>query len=64
MNVEMMKINEVSEITGFKAGTIYNMVTRRKIPYFKLNGALRFDRAAIEAWIADWRQRTERRPEK
>ena len=42
---------EASKALGIDLATIYTWVTRRKIPFVKVGGALRFRPSALEAWL-------------
>lgn len=48
---ELLTIEELSRFLKFSRGTIYNKVHKREIPFCKVGGALRFDRATIVEWI-------------
>jgi excisionase family DNA binding protein len=43
-------VREVSDYTGLAVGTIYNMVSQRRIPFTKLGGTVRFDRYKLDKW--------------
>ena len=47
----LLDIREVATYTGLSTHTLYNMVSQRRIPYVKLGGALRFDKAKVDDWI-------------
>ena len=49
---EWMNIDECTKFTGLAAGTIYNYVSKGKIPHSK-KGGLRFNRKKIDAWLAE-----------
>ena len=42
-----------SELLGIEIATVYTWVSRRKIPFVKVGGALRFRPSALEAWLKD-----------
>lgn len=44
----LLTVREAAEYLGLKPTTLYDRVARRKIPFVKLNGALRFDLADLE----------------
>ena len=48
---QIMTLQEVSEYLKIKERTIYDWVTRGKIPAFKLGNAWRFRRSELEDWI-------------
>lgn len=57
---EVFDIDEVCWYTGFKKCTIREYVRERKIPYYKLdNGALRFKKDEIMAWLTNNRIATQ-----
>jgi excisionase family DNA binding protein len=45
-----LTVGEVATMLRLSTGTIYNMVSRRRIPFRKAGGKLRFDVQEIEAW--------------
>jgi len=47
----LLNIDEASELLGLSKNTIYCWVSRRKIPFTKINGLLRFDVAQLKRWI-------------
>jgi len=50
----LLDIRELSKLTGFTVGTLYQWAHQGKIPCVRPNGSkrcLRFDRLAIDAWI-------------
>ncbi|OGF54328.1 MAG: hypothetical protein A2452_10490 [Candidatus Firestonebacteria bacterium RIFOXYC2_FULL_39_67] len=53
-NIEkrLLNIREASVMTGLAVGTIYNLVSCRKIPVVRANRKLLFDRKKLEGWIA------------
>lgn len=46
-----LTIDEASTYTGFAKGTLYHMVSDRRIPFVKKGRSLRFDRAALDEWM-------------
>ena len=42
---------EASEALGIELATIYTWVYRRKIPFLKVGGALRFRPSALQDWL-------------
>lgn len=42
MEKQYWNIKEVSEFSGFPVKTLYNWINLNKIPYHKINGAVRF----------------------
>ena len=47
----LLTVRQAAEYLGLKATTLYDWVARRKIPFVKLNGALRFDLQDMERLI-------------
>lgn len=44
---------EAAKALGIELATVYTWVTRRKIPFVKVGGALRFRPSALDAWLKD-----------
>ena len=40
-----------SELLAIELATIYTWVSRRKIPFIKVGGALRFRPSALQEWL-------------
>jgi len=52
MSAEMMSYDDAAEYLRMKMGTLYCMVSRRRIPHVRLGPRLvRFRRADLEAWL-------------
>jgi excisionase family DNA binding protein len=49
--LELLKIDEASELLRLKRITIYKMVSRKAIPFVKIGSSLRFEKKALEKWI-------------
>jgi hypothetical protein len=49
---ELMTYEDVSRFSKFKISTLRKWVQLRKIPFVKINGAIRFNPEAIRAWAA------------
>lgn len=49
--MKLASIKEVSELLKVKQSTIYSWVHNGTIPFFKLNGLLRFDLGEIIEWV-------------
>ena len=49
--MQLIDIKKVAEMLGVKPPTIYNWAEMGRIPYVKLNGALRFDPEDLLKWI-------------
>lgn len=50
MDKKFLNIDDVAERYGYKRGSIYNLVNKRKIPFVKIGDALRFDEKELEKW--------------
>jgi excisionase family DNA binding protein len=42
---------EAARALGIQPATLYTWVTRRKIPFVKVGGALRFRPSALQEWL-------------
>ena len=47
----LLNIKDLSQLLSFKAGTIYGWIHQDLIPYYKLNGLVRFRESEINEWI-------------
>ena len=47
----LMTVQEVCELLNVQKNYIYWLTHRKKIPYIKLQGHLRFRQSAIDEWI-------------
>lgn len=57
---DMLTIEDVCLITGFSAKRIYDLTSKKKIPYYKpLGGKVFFDKTEIENWLRSNRIETE-----
>jgi excisionase family DNA binding protein len=48
----LLTVAELSRRINVKRKTIYDWVARRRIPYLRLEGSLRFSEALIDRWVA------------
>jgi len=48
---KLVNIQTVAEALGLKPSSLYNMVSRRQIPFTKVGRLTKFDPDAIDAWI-------------
>ena len=46
-----LTVKEVSEYIGIAVDTIYKMVNQRRIPFVKVGRLVKFDQAALDAWL-------------
>ncbi len=49
--MKLMTIKEVSELLKVKQSTLYSWVHYGTMPYYKLNGLLRFEENEILEWV-------------
>lgn len=42
-----------AEMTGLAERTLRNMVSKKRIPYYKLGKSVRFSPSKIEAWLEE-----------
>jgi excisionase family DNA binding protein len=50
---KLLTYPEAACLLGVKIGTVYSLVSQRRIPHVRLSGRLvRFERRALEAYIA------------
>ena len=49
----LLTAREVADVTGFSEGTIRHFCSERRIPFIRISArCVRFERNALEAWIA------------
>ncbi len=48
---DLIKIKEAESETGFKKGYIYELVSKKAIPFHKCGHSLRFSRTELKDWI-------------
>jgi len=48
---EPLNVNEAAMFLGLKPGTVYNMISRRTIPFHKIGRRVLFRQAELEAWF-------------
>jgi len=52
----LMNIDELSQYLGMKKSSLYSMVERREIPFYKIGRLLRFQKEEVEMWLQERRQ--------
>ena len=57
--MRILNVKEVSVILKVEPSTVYAWAEQRKIPSFKLNGALRFSDDDIATWVQTCKQPAE-----
>ncbi len=50
---EFLAIDELSQYLGIKKSSLYSMVERREIPFYKIGRLVRFKKTDIDAWVAE-----------
>ncbi len=55
---EPLDIDQAARFVGLKKGTLYNMVSRKSIPHYKLGNRVLFKESDLEAWFEGKRVRT------
>ncbi|MBI3599746.1 MAG: helix-turn-helix domain-containing protein [Nitrospinae bacterium] len=48
---KLMTISDVAELLNMRRGQIYQLTFKKRIPYLKKIGGLRFRRSDIEKWL-------------
>ncbi len=48
---EPLNIDQAARFLGLKKGTIYNMISRKVIPYYKVGRRVLFRRSDLEVWF-------------
>ena len=48
---KVLTVEELSEYSGYAEGYIYKLTSTKKIPHYKSNRKLFFDKDEIDAWI-------------
>jgi excisionase family DNA binding protein len=54
--MKMLNIMQLSEMLNVKRNTIYDWVHRNRIPYYKIEGSLRFEYSEIVKWLKSKKQ--------
>lgn len=50
----LLTVSDVAELTQLSLGTIYHLVSQKRIPVIRISArCLRFRRSDIEAWLLD-----------
>lgn len=56
---EYLTVTELSQLIKKSRGTIYNMTSKRQIPFIKKGNRLTFERQVILEWMREDRRKTE-----
>lgn len=49
----LVRIEELSRILSIPVGSIYNLVSRKRIPFVKIGHRIRFDLGDISRWVKE-----------
>lgn len=49
--MRLIDVRQLSDFLAVKPKTIYDWVHKKKIPYYKLEGSLRFDVEEVKVWL-------------
>ena len=50
-NMELLTAKELGEYLKLKKSTVYDKVKEKTIPYYQIDGAIRFEKSQIDKWI-------------
>jgi excisionase family DNA binding protein len=48
---KLLNVDQAAHFLGLKKGTLYNMISRKAIPYHKVGRRVLFREAELEAWF-------------
>jgi excisionase family DNA binding protein len=48
---KLLTVKEVSAYTGLAPDTIYKMVSQKRIPFTRVGRLVKFEQAALDAWL-------------
>jgi putative molybdopterin biosynthesis protein len=48
----LFNVSETAQYLSVSRRTVYDLVASGKLPAFRVGGQIRFDRAALAAWLA------------
>jgi excisionase family DNA binding protein len=51
-----LNIEELSEYFGIKKSTLYAKVSKRQLPFYKIDRLIRFKKTGIDCWVESLRQ--------
>jgi len=60
INYEVMSYKELSAYLKLSPDTLRHKVMQGKIPFFKIDGAVRFSKKDIDAWLEEHCRKTKR----
>jgi excisionase family DNA binding protein len=56
-NDRLLRIEEVAELTGLAVGTVYHLVSQKRIPVVRISSrCIRFRLSSLESWFAELTQ--------
>lgn len=56
----LLTIKELSELTGLKVGTLYHLVSAKRVPVVRISRrCIRFRRSSLETWFEQLTQKPE-----
>ena len=58
--IMFMDIKTLSEYLNIKTSTLYAWVSRKRIPYIKIGGLIRFRKEEIDPWVESFRKSSEK----
>jgi len=44
---------EIADYLGISKDTLYRMIKRKQIPFYKVGKLIKFDRSEINAWVSN-----------
>jgi len=50
---KLLDIRSLAEWLGMGTSTLYHMMARREIPFIRVGRLARFEKTAIDKWLAD-----------
>ncbi len=53
MERRYLSVKEVSQYLGFSVNTLYGWTSQRRIPFLKIGGRVRFDKAELDRWMQE-----------
>lgn len=56
-NTIFLTVKDLSDYLKIKPSTLYSWANQRKIPHFKVNGLLRFNKEEIDSWLVSLRDK-------
>jgi excisionase family DNA binding protein len=61
----LLTIKEVAELTGLQVGSLYHLVSQKRIPVVRISSrCIRFRLSSLESWFAELTEEAETRKER